>query len=231
MLQALGHRATCVHDWRAGEQSLKLWRYDAAVISAEAPGQGDRSAVAMLRAGPARWSGLPVVGTSRANDPGSIRRALAAGCDQVLSRPFPAEALEAALREAVRLREPPVLLDAERRAALRVLHGPAALEALDAAAMELAAGLLAPILTQGAGRSETAAAAEAIAAAMADIGAIQAAAVARDLAEAARRGRRGMQPLMSAVVAARVALRRDRMNAAADDPIWATRDTPPGETP
>jgi hypothetical protein len=36
---------------------------------------------------------------------------------------------------------------------------------------------------------------------------------------------------MSAVVAARVALRTDRMTAARADPIWAASDTHPGDTP
>jgi CheY-like chemotaxis protein len=229
MLEALGHSATCVHDWRQAGNRLTLWTYDAVVMAAETPGQRDRGAVEMLRAGPARSAGLPLVGIAAATELRAQERALAAGCDQVLSHPFPAEALEAALREAVRLRAPPVLLDADRRAALRAQHGPAALEALDTAALDLAAGLLIPILTDGAGTPEILAAAEAIAPAMADIGAIQAEAAARDLGEDARRGPAAAGPLMSAVVAARFALRRDRMNAAAQDPIWAASDQPPGD--
>jgi hypothetical protein len=51
------------------------------------------------------------------------------------------------------------------------------------------------------------------------------------MVENAGEGRRFLFPLLSAIVATRVALRRDRVNAAAEDPIWAASDTVSGESP
>jgi CheY-like chemotaxis protein len=230
MLESRAHRVTSVPDWRGAEHRLTLWRQDAVVMSITTPGTGDRSAIATLRGGPARWAGLPLLGTLNSLDPGAVQRALAAGCDQVLALPLSPDALEAALRAAITLRAPPVLLDADRRTALRHLDGPAALEARDTAAMECATGLIAPIFTDGATRTQTADACEAVATAMDDVGAIHAAATARRLAEDARRGRASVQALMSVLVATRFALRRDRMNATAEHPIWAFGETLPGGT-
>ncbi len=136
-----------------------------------------------------------------------------------------------ALRQAQRDRTPPPQLDPERRAALRKDHGPAALEALEDEALAVPATLLVPLLRDGGQAADFAAAGTAVAVAMDDVGAIAAAAAARRMAENAEEGRRFLFPLMSSIVAARVALRRDRVSAAAENPIWAASDTPSGESP
>ena len=97
--------------------------------------------------------------------------------------------------------------------------------------MDLPGRLLATLFEGSGGTADYAAAGTEVAAALEAVGCIAATAAARRLAESADEGRRFLYPLMTAVVAARVALRKDRMTAAAEDPIWAASDTPPGDTP
>ena len=98
--------------------------------------------------------------------------------------------------------------------------------------MEVPSSRLVPLFRDGGKPEDYAAAGMAVAEAMDRIGAIGAASAARRMAENAEEGRRFLFPLLSAVVAARVALRKDRFSAAAADPIWAASDTPSsGETP
>lgn len=231
MLEAAGHLVTFVHDWPSAELRLSLHPYAAVVMCVTTPGPRRRTAAAALRAPGGRHAGLPLLGLDPGVDHIARQRALSEGFDAVVSRPFGAEALEAALRQAIRERAPPLLLDADRRAALRGEHGPAALAALDQAAMALAARLLPPIMEHGGTPEQILAAAEALAEAMAGIGAIHAAAQAEAMGRDAARGRRAVHPLAGALAATRTMLRHDRLTAARHDPIWAASDTQSGDTP
>lgn len=230
-LEGLGHRVAFVHDWPAAESRLTLHHHEAVVMCVTTPGQGRRSAAALLRAARPAWSRLPLVGLVPGGNHQAPGLALAEGCDGAVPRPVDAAALDAALRRAVAERAPPMLIDAPRRAALRASHGPAALAALDADAMELAARLVPPLLADGGTAEAIAAAGAAIAAAMDCIGAPHAAAAARAMTTEAAQGRRAIRPVMGALTATRSALRQDRLTAARQDPIWAASDRYPGEMP
>ncbi|MBR0672078.1 response regulator [Neoroseomonas soli] len=231
MLEEQGHEVLPVSDWDTAEDLLLREEVDAVVMAFTADGFDGKDAAQRLRDRLPPQADLPLVGTTTGLRRGEEDEALDAGFDVLLTRPFEAEALGEALRQAARDRTPPPPLDPERRAALRRLHGPAALAGLDDAAMDAPGRLLAALFTEGGGAGDYVAAGTEIAAALEDVGAIAAAAAARRLVENADAGRRFLYPLMSAVVAARVALRKDRMTAAAQDPIWAASDTPPGDSP
>jgi DNA-binding response OmpR family regulator len=231
LLAALGHRVAVAQDWRTAETLLGLHAFDAVAMSVDTPGPQGAAAVKALRAGPARWSGVPVLGLSVGVHGRDGTAALAAGFDTLLARPFTAEALAAALTEVQRRRAPPPLLDATQRDALRQSHGPAALAALDEAAIARAAAAIGPLMTEPASRSETQAAIETLAESMEAVGAAALAAQARHMIAGGPRAMRGIQPLLQAIVAARFALRADRMTAASADPIWAASDMSPGESP
>ncbi|MBB5688102.1 response regulator [Roseomonas alkaliterrae] len=234
MLEELGHEPVAALDWPAAEQVLLLQEIGAVVMAFGVEGGFDGAAsAALLRERLPPQGELPLIGTSSGLRRNEEQEALEAGFDALLLRPFGPEDLAAALERAIRDRTPPPDLDPERRAALRRAHGPAALEALDARALEAPATLLAPLFESGSAE-DLAAAGTAIAEAMEAIGAVNAASWARRLAQSP--GQRLMFPLMSAVVKARGALAKDRVTAAAQDPIWAASDaprgdTPPGETP
>jgi len=234
MLEELGHAPVAALDWAAAEQVLLLQEIGAIVMAFGVEGgfDGARSA-GLLRDRLPPQSELPLVGTSSGLRRNEEQEALDAGFDALLLRPFGPEDLAAALAQAIRDRTPPPALDPERRAALRRTHDPAALEALDARALGTPAALLAPLFESGTAE-DYAAAGAAVAAAMEEIGAVNAALWARRLAEDP--GQRMLFPLVSAVVRARGALAKDRVTAAAEDPIWAgskppTGEPPPGETP
>ena len=231
MLEASGHRVTFVHDWATAELRLTLQPYEAVVMSVVTPGTRRKSAAALLRACSGRNGALPLLGLATGADHLAREKALAEGFDAVLVQPYAAEVLEAALRQVVLDREPPLLLDAERRTALRGRHGPSALAALDEVPMALAARLLPPIIEQGAAAEEILAAAEALAEALEAVGAVHATAMAREMASGAAQGRRAAYPMAAALTATRGALRHDRLTAARRDPIWAASDTSPGDTP
>lgn len=231
MLAALGHRVTVTQDWRAAETQLTLHAFGAVAMSVDTPGPQGAPAAQAMRAGPARWSGLPLLGLGAGVHRRDGAAALAAGFDVLVPRPFTAEALAAALSDAVRLRAPPQLLDPARRAALRQSHGPAALAALDEGAVARAAHAMEPLMTGPAGRSQTHDAVLALAEAMEGIGATHLAGEARRMIEGGPRAIRGIHPLLQAIVASRFALRADRMAAAQADPIWAASDISPGDIP
>lgn len=231
LLAAQGHRVTMVHDWRLAETMLTLHAIEAVVMSIATPGARRRNAAQMMRASTARWAGLPLVGLAPGVDRREPETARAAGFDTLVTRPFGAEALAAGLREAVRLRTPPLLLDAARRAELRRSHGPAALAARDEAAVGLAARLLAPLMAGDPAEDELRAAILAVAEAMDGIGAAHVAGLAGTIGAGTLRGARSFHPLLQVVVSTRFALRHDRLTAARLDPIWASSDTSPGETP
>jgi CheY-like chemotaxis protein len=231
MLEEAGHEVMPVSDWSTAEDLLLRAEVGAVVMALAADGFDGRDAAQRLRDRLPPQADLPLVGTASGLRRGEEEEALQAGFDVLLARPFDEAELLAALDQAVRDRTPPPRLDPDRRAALRAQLGPAALAAADDAAMEAPARLLPPIFTDGATAEGYRAAAEQIAAAMEGVGAIAAAAAARRLAEDPAQGRRLVYPLMSAVVAARVALRTDRMTAARADPIWASSDPSPGDSP
>lgn len=231
MLEEQGHEVLPVADWAAAEDLLLREDVGAVVMAFAADGFDGRAAAAALRDRLPPQSDLPLVGTSGGLRRGEEQEALEAGFDALILRPFEATDLAAALRQAVRDRAPPPQLDPDRRAALRAQHGPAALAALDEAAVGAPGLRLAALFDSGGEPAEYAAAGAEAAEALEAVGCIAATAAARRLAENAEAGRRFLYPLMTAVVAARVALRKDRMTAAREDPIWAASDTPPGDTP
>jgi CheY-like chemotaxis protein len=230
MLESLGHTPIPVGDWEAAERVLLLDRVEAIVMAFASEGLDGRKVAARLRDGLPPQGELPLVGTTSGLRRGEEEEAREAGFDVLLTRPFTEEELEAALRQAIRDRTPPPALDPAERARLRTLHRPAALAALDDAAMDVPATLLGPLFEEG-DEAGYAAAGAAVAEAMESIGAVTAAGLARQMAGNAAEGRNFLFPLMTAVVAVRVALRKDRVAAAAEDPIWAASDTPPGDTP
>jgi CheY-like chemotaxis protein len=231
MLEDAGHEVLPVSDWDTAEDLLLRTDVGAVVMALVDDGGAAFKAAQRLRDRLPPQGELPLVGYTSGLRRGEEDDALDAGFDALLVRPFEDSELLAALAQAAQDRRPPPKLDPDRRAVLRATMGPAALAAADDAAMEVPAGLLVPIYSNGATAGEYAAAGEAIAAAMAEVGAIAAEAAARRMAESPAEGRRLVYALMSAVVAARVALRTDRMIAAREDPIWATSDPPSGETP
>jgi len=232
MLEELGHMVFPVSDWDTAEDILLREDVEAVMLAFTGDGFDGPDAAGRLRDRLPPQADLPLVGTTDGLRRGEEDEAMEAGFDILLVRPFTPEELAAALAQARKMRTPPPVLDAEARAALRKDHGPAALEALEDAAMEVPSGRLVPLFRDGGKAEDYAAAGAAVAEAMDRIGAIAAAAAARRMAENAEEGRRFLFPLLSAVVAARVALRKDRFSAAAADPIWAASDTPSsGESP
>jgi CheY-like chemotaxis protein len=231
ILEDAGHQVVPVSDWSTAEDLLLRTEVGAVVMALVDDGATAFEAAMRLRERLPPQGDLPLVGYTSGLRRGEEDDALDAGFDVLLVRPFDDADIVEALAQATRDRTPPPKLDPERRAALRVTMGPAALTAADDAAMEVPAALLVPLYSDGATTAEYLAAGQAIAAAMAQVGAIAAEAAARRLAAEPEQGPRLVYPLMSAVVAARVALRTDRMTAAREDPIWAASDTPSGETP
>jgi CheY-like chemotaxis protein len=231
MLEEAGHEVLPVTDWETAEDLLLREEIEAVVMAFGGDGHDGQDAAQRLRDRLPPQADLPLVGTSGGMRRGEEDDAMEAGFDVLLIRPFSPEELAAALAQAVRQRTPPPMLDAEARAALRKLHGPAALEALEDEALAVPGTLLVALFRDGGEAEAHAAAGTAVATAMDGIGAIAAAAAARRMVENAGEGRRFLFPLLSAIVATRVALRRDRVNAAAEDPIWAASDTVSGESP
>jgi CheY-like chemotaxis protein len=231
MLEEAGHEVLPVTNWDSAEDLLLREEIEAVVMAFAGDGFDGQDAAMRLRDRLPPQADLPLVGTSGGMRRGEEDDAMEAGFDVLLIRPFTPEELEAALLQAKRDRTPPPQLDPDRRAALRKEHGPAALEALEDEALMVPATMLVPLLRDGGSADEFAAAGTGVATAMDGIGAIAAAAAARRMAENAEEGRRFLYPLMTAIVAARVALRRDRVAAAAEDPIWAASDTVSGDSP
>ncbi|GGJ39072.1 response regulator [Neoroseomonas lacus] len=231
MLEEAGHEVLPVTNWETAEDLLLREEIEAVVMAFAGDGFDGQDSAQRLRDRLPPQADLPLVGTSGGMRRGEEDDAMEAGFDVLLIRPFSPEELVAALAQATRQRTPPPVLDAETRAALRKDHGPAALEALEDEALAVPGTLLVALFRDGGEAEAYASAGAAVAAAMDGIGAIAAAAAARRMAESPEEGRRFLFPLLSAIVAARVALRRDRVDAAAADPIWAASDTVSGESP
>ena len=231
ILEELGHEVLAVDGWDTAETLLLREEVEAVVMAFAAEGFDGRDAAARLRDRLPPQADLPLVGTTTGVRRGEEQEAFEAGFDALVVRPFTPEALADALAQAVRDRTPPPQLDPERRATLRGAHGPDALARLDQAAMDAVAALVMPLYEHGGPVEDHAAAGERIAALLGEIGAIHAVAAARRMADNPKDSRRLLYPLMSAAVALRTALRKDRMTAAREDPIWAASETPPGDTP
>ena len=231
ILEELGHEALAVDGWDAAEDLLLREDVDAVVMAFAAEGFDGRAAALRLRDRLPPQADLPLVGTTSGLRRGEEQEALEAGFDVLVVRPFAPDALAEAIAQAVRDRAPPPLLDPERRAALRGTHGPEALARLDQAAMDAVAALVLPLFEHGGPVEDFAAAGARIAEILAPVGAVHAVAAARRMADNPKDSRRLLYPVMSAAVALRVALRKDRMTAAREDPIWAASETPPGDTP
>lgn len=231
MLEELGHSVFPVSDWDTGEDILLREEVEAVVMAFTGEGFDGVDAAGRLRDRLPPQADLPLIGTTDGLRRGEEDEAMEAGFDILLVRPFTLEELSGALAQARKMRTPPPVLDAEIRAALRKEHGPAALEALEDAAMEVPSTRLVPLFRDGGKPEDYAAAGTAVAEAMDRIGAIGAASAARRMAEHGDDGRRFLFPLLSAVVAARVALRKDRFQAAAADPIWAASESKPSGDP
>jgi CheY-like chemotaxis protein len=232
MLEELGHEVLPTTDWDSAEDLLLREEIAAVVMAFTGDGFDGPDSAMRLRDRLPPQADLPLVGTSSGLRRGEEDEAMEAGFDVLLISPFTVEELEAALRQAQRDRTPPPQLDAERRTALRKVHGPVALEALEDEALMVPATLLVPLLRDGGQEADFAAAGIRVAEAMDAVGAIAAAAAARRMADNAGEGRRFLFPLMSTIVAARVAFRKDRVAAAAADPIWAAGESiSSGETP
>lgn len=230
MLEAEGHTVHVGGDWAAAERHLLNQKIEALFIGLAGFGFDGLKAVKEFRRRLPPQCDLPVIGIGAGQQRSEDQQAFDAGCDELLVRPFEAEMLRDALARAWRFRRPPQQLDEEKRAALRTLHGPAALAAMDDAVIAAQAVVTARFYEHGATTEEYVAAGTAMAAALDGIGLVAARDAAERLATHADQGRRRVYPLMSALIKARVALRRDRMIAARQDPIWAASDTTPGET-
>ncbi|MBR0648233.1 response regulator [Roseomonas terrae] len=232
VLEEAGHEVLPVSDWDTAEDILLREDIEAIVMAFVGDGFDGPDAAQRLRDRLPPQADLPLVGTTDGLRRGEEDEAMEAGFDVLLVRPFTPEELAAALAQARRLRTPPPVLDADHREALLKDHGPSALEALEDEAMAVPGSLLVPLFRDGGDAAAYAAAGASVAEAMDRIGAIAAANAARRMAENAEEGRRFLFPLLSSIVAARVALRKDRVAAAAADPIWAASDTiTSGESP
>ncbi len=229
MLKEAGHEVIPISDWDTAEDLLLREDVEAVVMAFIGDGFDGPDAARRLRDRLPPQADLPLIGTTDGLRRGEEDDAMEAGFDILLVRPFTPEELGDALARAKRMRTPPPALDAEHRAALRKTHGPAALAALEDTAMAVPTSLLVPLFQQSGAPEAYEAAGTAVAEAMDGIGAIAAAAAARRMAASPAEGRRLLFPLLSTIVAARVALRKDRYLAAAEDPIWAASDTQSGE--
>ena len=230
ILEEDGHTVHVGGDWAAAERHLLFQKIEAVVLGLSGFGfDGFKMAKEFRRRLPPQ-SDLPLIAIGQGETRNEGKEALEAGADEYLARPFEPVDLRDALRRAWRAARPAPLLDPDRRAALRTAHAPAALAALDDAVISAQAAVAARLYENGGTPEELAAAGTAMAAALDAIGLVAARATAERLATHAGEGRRRVYPLMSALIAARVALRKDRMNAARQDPIWAASDTTPGET-
>lgn len=231
MLKDAGHEVVPVSDWDTAEDLLLREDVEAVVMAFAGDGFDGPDAAGRLRDRLPPQADLPLIGTTDGLRRGEEDEAMEAGFDILLVRPFTPEELGVAVAQAKRMRTPPPVLDAAQRVALRKTHGPAALTALEDAAMAVPTSLLVPLFQQAGAPEAYAAAGTAVAEAMDGIGAIAAAAAARRMSANPAEGRRLLFPLLSTIVAARVALRKDRYLAAAEDPIWAASDPPSGESP
>ncbi len=205
-LAAAGQQALAATGWAEVTGLLGREPVDAAVIAAlDLPGAGGLEAARRLRAWPAPVAALPLLLLDTGAVPLREEAWRGAGFDALLPWPAGLEDLAARIRaEVVRLTPPPPL-DPARRAALLAAMGAEALAAADAAALARAAALCRTLVAAReaeVGRTV----AETLAALCEGIGALPAAAAARDLT-ASERFPPPMAGLMGALAAASAAIR------------------------
>ncbi|WP_043363346.1 response regulator [Belnapia sp. F-4-1] len=206
-LEEAGHRCLLAADWAEAMGTVSRIPIDVMVQDLACPGARRFDAVKRLRGWPPPISRLLVVALAGEREPRLEAACLEAGFDAMISRPVHAEVLEAALRRLVVAHSPAEPLDAARRAALLEEFGPEARRARDEAALDAAAASIADIRSLPALPDVQAAAARA-AEAFTSVGAITAAAAARAIEAEPDRRPVLLQPLVSAAVAAKMALRR-----------------------
>ncbi len=206
-LEEAGHRCLLAADWTEAMGIVSRIPIDAMVQDLACPGARRFEGVKRLRGWPPPIARLLIVALSGEREPRLETACLEAGFDAMVSRPVPAEVLEAALRRLVVAHSPAEPLDAARRATLLEELGPEARRARDEAALDEAAACIADIRSLPALPDVQAAAARA-AEAFASVGAIAAAAAARAIEAEPDRRPVLLQPLVSAAVAAKMALRR-----------------------
>lgn len=231
-LRGARHRSDAVALPAAALDRLYIAPYDAVIAAFRPPAAPVLAFARTLRAMPPPLGRIALLGLAPTTSERQRHDIAAAGFDHALPELVPPdEALLEALRRAARRRWGPGPLDADLRDALAARLAPEALEAADAEAIR-AAGERALALRAGGGSWTPAAvreAAEAIAAALAPVGALAAPVAARALAAAPERRNALLPPLLSSLVALRGALRRDReARHRARAPIsGAKTDTPP----
>jgi CheY-like chemotaxis protein len=202
-----GHRCLLAADWTEAMGTVSRIPIDVMVQDLACPGARRLEGVKRLRNWPPPISRLIVVALSGEREPRLEATCLEAGFDAMVSLPVPAEVLEAALRRLIVVHSPVEPLDAARRAALLEELGPEARRARDEAVLDEAASCIAEIRALPALPDVQAAAARA-AEAYASVGAAAAAAAARAIEAEPDRRPVLLQPLVSAAVAAKMALRR-----------------------
>ncbi len=210
-LRRAGHAPVAVGAAAAALDHLHRVPCDALVAGFRPPAPAMLGLARTIRALPPPLGRLPVIGVVPTVTQQATRDGLGAGLDLLLAEAPGAgeEGLTEGLARLAAWRWGPGPLAAQARAALAAGLTAEALEARDTAAIRLA-GDLATALWEGRPAGSVAAAAEAAADALAAIGAREAVDAARALAAAPARRNALLPPLLSALVALRVALRRDR---------------------
>ncbi len=206
LLLAAGCNLTASHQHAPLGMHAASGRFDAVVLCRSAD---TLKAVTWLRDQLAPACDLPALCVCERDEIGLAETLAKAGVDAWVIGPQDPARMLAAVREAMSRRIVPPKLDAERRAALRAELDADALAARDQAALDAAAALLLP-LTEDAPPEACRAAGAQAAPWLEDIGAIHAAGLARELAETEAGGRAAVYRVLSALVTARTALRRDR---------------------
>lgn len=206
-LEAAGHRFLLAVGWPEAVALLARIRVDVVVQELGCPGAKRFEAVKRLRDSPPPLSRLAMVALAGQQERGLEAACLEAGFDALLARPAEAATVEALLRRLVIARTPPVALDAARREALLAELGPEQRRAGDSAALAEAAACAAT-LRAAPGLPDVRDAAGRVALACEAVGAVAAAAAARALEATPDRRPVLLPPLVSALVAAKMALRR-----------------------
>ncbi len=206
-LEEAGHRCLLAADWTEAMGIVSRIPIDAMVQDLACPGARRFEGVKRLRGWPPPISRLLIVALAGEKEPRLETACLEAGFDAMIPRPVAAEVLEAALRRLVVAHSPAEPLDAARRAVLLEELGGEGRRARDEAALDEAAACIADIRALPALPDVQAAAARA-AEIFASVGAIAAAAAAQAIEEEPDRRPVLLQPLVSAAVAAKMALRR-----------------------
>lgn len=112
MLEGRGHRVRVAHDGRKGADAAHAWVPDLVLMDLHMPVMDGFAAAAAIRQHPAtRW--VPIMATTALDDPGDLLRALMAGFNRYIRKPF----FEAQLFDQIE----DLMLTAERRRRLAAL--------------------------------------------------------------------------------------------------------------